>query len=207
MYFVQVWANSQRDAFDSSRASTLPEERSRRRFCLHDGLGHSVALTSSQSFFPESRILPCRINLDPVIPDTRLDLFPIQVGDDQVGILQRHVAIDAVLANLRTQLHKFAAVPILMTPQTFFRIRRCDTFGRMYLMARCTRHLRASVAAASLRECFLIAVHVNAGLRVGMRQSDVILQLLSRDVRKRRRNCLPDSAMTLRTHLDLTVPG
>jgi len=31
-------------------------------------------------------------------------------------------------------------------------------------MARCTRHLRASVAAASLRERYLIAVLVNAGL-------------------------------------------
>lgn len=179
----------------------------RRRFCLHDNLGHSIALTGSQSVLTESRILSCRINLDPVIPDSRFDLLSIQVGDDQVGILQRHVAIDAVLANLRTQLHKFAAVLILMTLQTFFRIRRCDMFGRMHVMTRCTRHLRTSVAAASLRECHLIAVDVNAGLRVGMRQGDVILQLLSRDVRKRGRNRLPDSAMTLRTHLNLTVPG
>ena len=104
-------------------------------------LGHSIGLTDSQPVLSDSRVLSCRINLDKVIPDSRLDLFSIQVGDYQVGVLQRHVAIDAVLANLRTQLHKFAAVLILMTPQTFFRIRRCDMFRRMHLMARCTRHL------------------------------------------------------------------
>src|ERR1700733_8570608 len=205
MYFVQVCTNPPKNAFESSKYAT---GRTVSATVLSPQWSRPQRRTDqSQSFSPESWILPSRINLDPVIPDPRLDLFPIQVGDDQVGILQRHVAIDAVLANLCTQLHKFTAVPILMTLQTFFRIRRCDTFGRMYLMARCTRHLRASVAAASLRECYLIAVHVNAGLRVGMRQSDVILQLLPRDVRKRRRNCLPDSAMTLRTHLNLTVPG
>ena len=177
-----------------------------RRFRRHNDLVHCIALTGPQPVLPKSRILSRRINLDPVIPDPCLDLFSVQVGDDQVGILHRHVAIDAVLANLRTQLRKFAAVAILMTLQTFFRIRSCRAFGCMHVMARRTRHLRVLVAAASLRKRHLIAVHVNAGLRVGTRQSDVIFQLLSRDVRKRWRNRLPDAAMTLRAHLNLPVP-
>jgi hypothetical protein len=170
-------------------------------------LGHGMGLTSSQPVVLDSRVLSRRINLDPVIPDPRLDLFSVQVGDDQIGILHRHVAVDAVLANLRTQLHKFSAVPILMTLQTFFRVRRCGTFGRMHVVTGCTRHLRASVAAASLRECHLIAVDVDAGLRVGMRQSDIILQMLSGDVRKSGRDRLPNPTMTLRTYLNVTFTG
>ena len=79
-------------------------------------------------------------------------------------------------------------------------------FGRMHFMTRRTHQLRVLVAPASLHERHLIAVNVNARIRIGARKFDVVLQLLSRDVRKRWRNRLPDPAMTLRANLDSPIP-
>src|SRR3984885_10054532 len=79
-------------------------------------------------------------------------------------------------------------------------------FRFVNFMARRTSHLRVLVAPASLRERNLIAVHVHARVGVGTRQFDVIPELLSRNVRKRWRNRLPNPAMALRAHFNLSIP-
>src|ERR1700683_3187090 len=79
-------------------------------------------------------------------------------------------------------------------------------FRLVNFMARCTSHLRVLVASASLRQCHLIAMHIHARVGVGTRQLDVILQLLSRDVRKRWPNRLPNPAMALRADFNSPVP-
>ena len=73
-------------------------KRTTRRVCRRNGL----------------RRLGKRIDLDPVVSHARLDLFIVQVGDDQVGILYRHMAVDAVLPGFGAQFGEFAAVFVLV---------------------------------------------------------------------------------------------
>jgi hypothetical protein len=79
----------------------------------------SRRLEANQFFFGLRIVCRC-IHLDPVVPYARFDLFPVHIGNDPVGALDRHVAIDAVLSNLCAKLQKFAAVSILMALQAFF---------------------------------------------------------------------------------------
>ena len=59
----------------------------------------------------------------------------LHVGDDEVGFLHRHAAIDAVVADLWAKLRKFAAIGFLVTLQTLFRIGRGWPFGFVDLVA------------------------------------------------------------------------
>jgi hypothetical protein len=54
-----------------------------------------------------------------VIPHACLDLLSVQIWNDQVRLLNRHVAIDAVVANLRAQLRKLAALAFFVALQDF----------------------------------------------------------------------------------------
>jgi len=101
-----------------------------------------------------------------MVPYARLDLFPVDVGNDAVGILDRHVAIDAVRLNLCAELRKLGTVAILVALQAFFRVRRRGAIGAVYFVARRAGHLRVLVAAASLRQRHLIAVHIDMGIGV-----------------------------------------
>ncbi len=116
------------------------------------------------------------------------------------------MAIDAVVANLRAQLRKLAALAFFVALQALFRISGRRAFGRVHFMAHRAAHLRILVAAAPLRHRHLIAVNVHSGVGIGPLQANVVLQRLPRNVRKRRPKRLPDSSVALRADFHLPLP-
>jgi len=81
------------------------------------------------------------IDLDPVVAHMGFDLFASDIGNDEVGVLQRHVAIDAIFADLWTEFCEFATVFVFVTLQTFFGVGSGLAFGGVDVMAGGASHL------------------------------------------------------------------
>ena len=102
-----------------------------------------------------------------MIPHPRLDFLSVLIRNNQVRFLNRHVAIDAIVASPRAQFCELSAVAVFVALQALFRISRCRAFGCVHFMARRAAHLRTLIAAAPLRQRYLIAVNVHSGVGIG----------------------------------------
>ena len=60
------------------------------------------------------------IDCDPMIAHSRLQLSPIRIGDKDLGLLQGHMAIYAVLRDLGAELRILATSVNLVATQTVF---------------------------------------------------------------------------------------
>jgi hypothetical protein len=108
------------------------------------------------------RLWHLRIHLDPMVAHAGFDLLFAHAGDDQVGVLDRHVAIDTVFADLLAEFDEFAAIFVLVALEAFFGVHGRPPFRCVDFVTSGAGHLRGLVAAASLRERDLIAVDVYA---------------------------------------------
>ena len=76
-----------------------------------------------------------RIHFDPVIPHPRLDFLSVHIRNNQVRFLNRHVAIDAIVANPRAQFCELPAVAVFLVLQALFPKSRRRAFGCVHFMA------------------------------------------------------------------------
>ena len=102
-----------------------------------------------------------RIDLDPMRPDRGTQDPARRHGDDSVGLLQRHVAIYAVMRDSNAHAAGYAAGPPLMAAEAASRILRGSTFWPVDIVASGTGHRRRrDVAAALFKQANLVAMHV-----------------------------------------------
>jgi hypothetical protein len=93
------------------------------------------------------------IDLDPVIADTVFDRFAVQGARDEIGILDRHMAVDALAGELCAKFGEESAAFCLVTCEAFLCVGRSGKFRSMKIMARSTSHVgRSQITAASLQQ-------------------------------------------------------
>ncbi|HYJ86262.1 MAG TPA: hypothetical protein VEW46_09420 [Pyrinomonadaceae bacterium] len=94
------------------------------------------------------------------------------------------MAVDAVFRDPVALLRKETATLDLVTPQTTAREGRRIPLREMNIVARGAGHVGGLKAAAPLQQGHLVAVNIDDLIRAGDSAVDVIIQGLSRHVRK-----------------------
>jgi len=148
-----------------------------------------------------------RIDLDPVVPHRRPHLVVGGLGNDHVGRLHRHMAVDTVLRNPVPQRLRNPTTLPLMARQALRRIARRRPLLRMNIMARRTAHRRRrKIAPASLQQSHLVPMHIGMLRRRPRQRLEVVAQRPPRHVRKRRSDRLSLSpVMTQRAKVHLPI--
>ena len=125
------------------------------------------------------------IDLDPVVSHPRVHHIVCGLRNNYVRLLERHMAVDAVVLDRMAKLCRELAASPGMTAEALRRVRFGRLLSRVYIVASRAGHtLRRDVALAPLQQANLITVNVRV-LRTGSRKLLVITaQRLARNIRE-----------------------
>src|SRR6202012_6094932 len=113
------------------------------------------------------------IDLDPVAPHLRSFSRALPIEDNHVGLLLRHMAVDAVRRDGMIGAGEGRRIG-LMKVQAPLREPRKIVLRGMNVMARDTGHIRRAEAAALLQQLNLVAMHIQGRVGIGWRKIDVL---------------------------------
>ena len=128
------------------------------------------------------------INFDPVVSHLRMHHLAGRFRDNDIGLLNRHMTVNALILNLVTHCFGHAAGLPLMAGEALERIERGGLSGGVDVVAgRAAQLLRRSIAFASLQQADLIAMNIRKLHLRGWERLEVFAERLSRNVRESRR--------------------
>jgi len=132
--------------------------------------------------------------------------LPLEVGDDEVRRLERHVAVHAPTLDRRRSARREERTALrLMTRQAPSRDLLRITLRTMHVVTGDARHLRGLVTSAPLEQRDLVGVHVDGLVRRARDEVEVVLETPAGDVRKGRCARISRSAMTLGARVHCSV--
>jgi len=133
-------------------------------------------------------------------------LLAVGAGDDQVGSLQGHVAVDAGGDDFFVKLWERAALLRLVTFHTIGGKRGGVVLELVHVVASGAGHLRRRlIAAAHLQQADLVAVNVGGRGCVTRKRSGVFVERLARQVRKDWQQRDAAATVALRANFDLAI--
>src|SRR6478672_13801796 len=153
----------------------------RAKWALTIGLDvHRLSHESLVVLFPGA----VRPDLDPVGADERLLLLPLQPRDDEVGLLEGHVAVDAAALERVALLREELAALLLVAGEAPSRQLLRVALRLVHVVTGDARHLRLPITPASRQERHLIAMHVHRGGRRQLVEREEALERPAGDVRE-----------------------
>ena len=120
------------------------------------------------------------------------------LGHDGVGLLNRHVTVDAFVRDLQPKLFFHATTLDAMAGEAPRCIERWCTFRCVNIVAGRARHIHGTlITAASLEQAYLVRMYVRVQIAVSQLHLQVVIQRLSGSVGERLGNRrLPNAVMT-----------
>ena len=119
------------------------------------------------------------VNPDLMVAHQRLQFFAVEFREEHLGFLQGHVAIDAVLRDLRAKRLEFSALLRFVARQTRRRKCGCILLRRVRVVASAAGHLAGAEAAAAAEQFHLVAVHVYDDVRAGFGNLEEFLNVVA----------------------------
>ena len=149
------------------------------------------------------------VNANPMRPHGGAHNPSCCLCDDGVGWLLRHVAVNAVVRNFRSQCFRLGTAFYPMTAQASARISGSRLFGCVNIVTGRAAHVwRRQKTAALFEQSNLITVHFWLRRRVHRKRLQIAIQRLARKIGKRRLQLYPlRPTMAQRAQVHLPVPG
>ena len=137
------------------------------------------------------------VDLDPMRTHLRTDDSIRRLGHDGVGLLNRHVTVDALVRDLRPKLFLHATTLDAMAVETPRCIGCWRPLRRVHIVTGRARHIRgALIAAAAFEQAYLVRMYVRVQIAAFRLHLQVAVQRLSGPVSKCLGNCrLPHAVM------------
>ena len=143
-----------------------------------------------------------------MITDHGAGLLAIGVGNDQVGRLHRHMAVDAGYGDFVAQLWEFTASFHVVTFQTMSGKGGGGALRLMHVVTGRTSHLgRGKITAAHLQKSYLIAMNIGSRGRGGLIALVELVERLTGKIGERSSERKAATAMTLSTKINLLLAG
>ena len=131
-----------------------------------------------------------RVNPDPVRSHRCSDNSIAGLGDDCLGLLQRHMAVDTIRLCLCSESQRCLAILYFVAAQAFCGVRGGRPLGSVNLVACGAGHqVRRDEAAAFLEQPNLVGMHIRACILSDSYRMEIALQWRPRNVGERRRQC------------------